>query len=247
MGNFQAPKMGNKKSISARYLANFNIFLKRKDDVQVEVERLLLSSKNEQTQPSTLKLMATDLKSKLTSLKIDKWIENDKLGQFDPIELCDWEDRMVKDINSVLYQSEDLINIRKGLAQSGIKKRDPPKFSGSVLDYPLFKKNWSIEVSPGGLPELIELNHLKDSVPVTAKDRLYEVENMIEAWKILDRVYGKEFDLRNKLKQEFLSIKLSAIFSPLIEIELFQKVHKIAARIKAAKAQSLLENDFEYI
>merc|ERR1711867_53710 len=151
LGNFQAPKMGNKKGISARYLASFNIFLKRKDDVQVEVERLLLSSKNEQTQPSTLKLMATDLKSKLTALKIDKWIENDKLGQFDPIELCNWEDRMVKDINSVLYQSEDLINIRKGLAQSGIKKRDPPKFSGSVLDYPLFKKNWSIEVSPGGL------------------------------------------------------------------------------------------------
>merc|ERR1711867_222635 len=56
-GNFQAPKMGNKKGISARYLANFNIFLKRKDDVQVEVERLLLSSKNDQIQPSTLKLI----------------------------------------------------------------------------------------------------------------------------------------------------------------------------------------------
>ena len=169
------------------------------------------------------------------------------MGYFDPIDLCNWEDKIGRDIASVLYKSEELINLRKGLAQSGIKKRDPPKFSGSVLDYPLFKKNWSIEVSPGGLPELIELNHLKDSVPVTAKDRLYEVECMAEAWKILDRVYGKEFDLRNKLKQEFLSIKLSAKFSPLIEIELFQKVHKIAARIKAAKAQSLLENDFEYI
>ena len=70
----------------------------------------------------------------------------------------------------------------------------------------MFKKNWSIEVSPGGLPELIELNHLKDSVPATAKDRLYEVGSMSEAWSILDKVYGKEFDLRNKLKQEFLSI-----------------------------------------
>ena len=139
-GNFQAPKMGDKKGISARYLANFNIFLKRKNDVQVEVEKLLLSSKNKQIQPSTLKLMATDLKSKLTSLKIDKWVEDDKLGHFDPIDLCNWEDRMVKDINSVLYQTEDLINVRKGLAQSGIKKRDPPKFNGSVLDYPLLKK-----------------------------------------------------------------------------------------------------------
>merc|ERR1712240_282474 len=112
---------------------------------------------------------------------------------------------------------------------------------------PLFKKNWSIEISPVGLPELIELNHLKDSVPVTAKDRLYEVGSMAEAWDILDKVYGKEFDLRNKIKHAFLSIEISAKFSPLIEIEIFQKVHKIACRIKAAKAQSLLENDFEYI
>merc|ERR1712177_138350 len=98
-------------------------------------------------------------------LKIDKWVEDDKLGYFDPIDLCNWEDKMDKDIASVLYQTEDLINLRKGLAQSGIKKRDPPKFSGSVLDYPLFKKNWSIEINPVGLPELIELNYLKDSVP----------------------------------------------------------------------------------
>merc|ERR1712055_946677 len=246
-GNSQAPKMGDKKGISARYLANFNIFLKRKNNVQVEVEKLLLSSKNKQIQPSTLKLMATDLKSKLTSLKIDKWINDDKLGHFDPIDLCNWEDKMDKDIASVLYQTEDLINVRKGLAQSGIKKRDPPKFSGSVLDYPLLKKNWSIEVSPGGLPELIELNLLKDSVPLTAKDRLYEVGNMVEAWDILNKIYGKQFDLRNKLKQEFLAIKISQKFSPLVELEIFQKVHKIASRIKAAKVQSLLENDFEYI
>ena len=71
-------------------------------------------------------------------------------------------------------------------------------------------------------------------MPLTAKDRLYEVGSMAEAWDILDKVYGKEFDLRNKLKQEFLSIKISAKFSPLIEKEIFQKVHKIASRIKAA-------------
>ena len=91
-------------------------------------------------QPSTLKLKANDLKSKLTSLNIDKWINDDKLGHFDPIDLSNWEDKIDRDIATVLYQTEDLINIRKGLAQSGIKKRDPPIFSGYVLDYPLFKK-----------------------------------------------------------------------------------------------------------
>ena len=69
-------------------------------------------------------------------------------------------------------------------------------------------------------------------MPFTAKDRLYEVGSMDEVWDILNKVYGKEFDLRNKLKQEFLAIKISAKFSPLVEIEIFQKVHKIASRIK---------------
>ena len=41
---------------------------------------------------------------------------------FDPIDLSNWEDRIDKDIAAVPYQTVDLINIRKGLAQSGIKK-----------------------------------------------------------------------------------------------------------------------------
>ena len=102
-------------------------------------------------------------------------------------------------------------------------------------------------MSPGGLPELIELNNLKAAVPLSAKDRLYEVETLKEAWTILEQIYGKEFDLRNKLKQEFLAISISAKTSPFIEIEIYQKVHKLASRIKAAKAQNLLESDFEYI
>ena len=228
-------------------MANFNIFLKRKDELEVEVGELLISSKDEQVQPTTLKLKASDLKSRLTSLNIEKWINDDKVCHLDPIELSNWEDRIGKDIATVLYQTEDTINIRKGLAQSGIKKRDPPSFNGSVLDFPLFKKNWSIEVTPGGLPELIELNHLKASVPPSARDRLYEIETLKEAWSILEKIYGKEFDLRNRLKQEFLAIKISAKSSPSIEIEIYQKVHRLASRIKAAKAQNLLESDFEYI
>ena len=51
----------------------------------------------------------------------------------------------------------------------------------------------------------------------------------------------------NRLKQEFLSISISARTSPLIEIEVYEKVHKLASRIKAAKAQNLLDSDFEYI
>ena len=115
------------------------------------------------------------------------------------------------------------------------------------MDFPLFKKNWSIEVTPSGLPELIELNLLKNSIPPSAKDRLYEIDTLKEAWSILQKIYGKNFDLRNRLKQEFLKIDISATSSPLIEIEIYEKVHKLASRIRASKAQSLLNSDFEYI
>ena len=209
---------GNSNGISSKVRAKFNIFLKRKNELEVEVRELMGSFSNEQVQPKTLKLKALDLKSRLTSLNIENWINDDKVCHLDPIELSNWEDRIGKDIATVLYQTEDKINIRKGLAQSGIKKRDPPCFNGSVLDFPLFKKNWSIEVTPVGLPELIELNHLKASVPSSARDRLYEIETLKEAWSILEKIYGKEFDLRNRLGQEFLSIKISAKSSPLIEI-----------------------------
>ena len=244
---FKDNKSSKSSSPSAREKAKYSIFLQRKSEIESEVNELLGLALDEKMQPSTLKLKALDVKSKLTSLDIDKWINDDKVCQIDPLELNDWENKIGKQIAKVLYQSEDKLNIRKGLAQSGLKKRDPPSFSGSVLDFPLFKKNWAIEVSQGGLPELVELNYLKTAVPSSAKDRLYEVETLKEAWSILNKIYGKEFGLRNKLKQEFLAINISSKTSPAIEIEIYQKVHKLASRIKAAQAQNLLETDFEYI
>ena len=124
----------------------------------------------------------------MTSLGIDSWINDDKICNIDPIELSNWEDNISRKIANVLYQTEDKITIRKGLAQSGLKKRDPPSFNGSVLYFPLLKKNCAFEVTPGGLPELIELNHLKAAVPSSAKDRLYEVETLKEAWSILEQI-----------------------------------------------------------
>ena len=120
----------------------------------------MCSEKDDSLQPATLKLRASDLKTRLASLGVASWI-NSELDQIDPIDLSRWEDQISKNIAKILYRAEDKITVRKGLAQTGFTKRDPPKFNGSVLDFPLFKKNWVIEVSPSGLPELIELNHLK--------------------------------------------------------------------------------------
>merc|ERR1711873_349350 len=62
-------RISSNNGISSKYLASFNIFLKRKNDLEVEVNNLLVSVENDQTQPSTLKLRGNDLTSKLTSLK----------------------------------------------------------------------------------------------------------------------------------------------------------------------------------
>lgn len=64
---------------------------------------------------------------------------------------------------------------------------------------------------------------------------------------MLETIYGKNFDLRNMLKQEFLGIKISARTSPLIEIEIYERIYKLASRIRAAQGQSLLDSDFECI
>ena len=113
------------------------------------------------------------------------------MDQIDPIGLSSWEDQVSKNMAKGLYRAEEKITIRKGLAQTGFAKRDPPNFNSSVLDFPLLKKNWPIEVSPSGLPELIELNHLKNSIPPSAKDRLYEFENLKGAWCILEKSMGR--------------------------------------------------------
>ena len=44
-----------------------------------------------------------------------------------------------------------------------------------------------------------------------------------------------------------MAINISAKISPLIELEIYEKVYKLASRMRAAKAQNLLDSDFEYI
>ena len=44
-----------------------------------------------------------------------------------------------------------------------------------------------------------------------------------------------------------MAIKIISKVSTFIEIELYEKTHKLSANIKAASAHCLLECDFEYI
>ena len=72
---------------SAKVRAKYSVFLKRKSELETEVNELLGLAMDEKVQPSTLKLRTLDLKSKLTSLDIDRWINDDKICQIDPLDL----------------------------------------------------------------------------------------------------------------------------------------------------------------
>ena len=93
--------------------------------METELEELLTSVKDNNLQPVTFKPRALDLKSRLASLGVASWI-NCELNQIDPIDLSRWENKISKNIAQVLYRAKDKITIRKGLAQTGFTKRDPP-------------------------------------------------------------------------------------------------------------------------
>ena len=86
----------------------------------------------------------------------------------------------------------------------------------------------------------MELYSLKDSVPAAAKQKLLETKTLKDAWKILDLHYGQKMEIRAKLKEEMKDIKLKAVSSLEREIELWDKVQYITARIKAVDAARLL-------
>ena len=63
-----------------------------------------------------------------------------------------------------------------------LKKSEPPKFKGDILEFPEFKRKWKGLVSNAGLPEESEVDKLKDSVTKEGRET-----NMEEAWKKLDK------------------------------------------------------------
>ena len=88
-----------------------------------------------------------------------------------------------------------------------LKKSEPPKFKGDILEFPEFKRKWKALVSNAGLPEESEVDKLKDSVTKEGRDLLYGVTNMEEAWKRLDKKFGDPRLISNQLKNDLKNVK----------------------------------------
>ena len=81
-----------------------------------------------------------------------------------------------------------------------LKKMDPPKFSGDLIEFPEFKRRWLANVSCEILGVEAELDRLCDNVPEQAKKMLIGEKTMESAWVILTKLYGNKTMLANKLK-----------------------------------------------
>ena len=91
-----------------------------------------------------------------------------------------------------------------------LKKSDPPKFSGNIVDWPEFERKWAAQVHNLGLPEDTELDKLKENLPSEGKNMLYTVLDLSEAWRLLRGYYGDHGLIAEELKSKLKNMKLKS-------------------------------------
>ena len=87
-----------------------------------------------------------------------------------------------------------------------LKKVDPPKFTGEILDFPDFQRHWKASVGKAKFGEEAELDRLRDNVPKQASKMLIGETSMTGAWKTLNSLYGNKTLLANKLKSKLKNL-----------------------------------------
>ena len=128
-----------------------------------------------------------------------------------------------------------------------LEKSKPPKFSGDDLDFAEFKRKWESQVAKAYLPEETELDKLRDAVPKEAKDQLYGVVSLKDAWAILSKRYGDKFLISKKLKSQLKSVQCMGKTDPEKVINLKIKVRNIVTRLETLDMSAALTHDSEFL
>merc|ERR1712025_398180 len=135
----------------------------------------------------------------------------------------------------------------KAKEQVFLEKTKPPKFNGDVLEFAEFKRKWMAQVNKANLPEESELDKLRDNIPKEAKDQLYAVEKLDEAWRILTERYGDELVIAKKLKGQLKNIQSSGKSDPEKIVSLKIKVRNLVSRLQTLKMDQTLKHDTEFL
>ena len=134
-----------------------------------------------------------------------------------------------------------------GANKTFLRKVDPPKFTGDILEFPEFKRKWAANVTRENLEEESELDRLRDNVPESAKKMLIGEKSLSNAWKILTTMYGNKTMLANKLKGKLKSIKSQGREDYDVIINLAIEVKGIIKSLTEMSMQEMLKYDDEYL
>ena len=184
------------------------------------------------------RLLSIKWKGKLNSLYILIAKKTAPLPVTEPKPTVGAEDTIV---------TTDLVTPRYLREQVHLEKTKPPRFDGTELEFPEFKRKWLAQVNKAGLPEDSELDKLRDAVPKQAKDMLYGVNQLCEAWKILDHRYGNKDLISRKLKDQLKNIVCEGSNEPEKLMDLKIKVKNVVTRLETMGLQADLSCDREFL
>ena len=97
------------------------------------------------------------------------------------------------------------------------------------------------------LEEQSELDRLRDNIPETAKKMLVGEKTLLNAWKILTKMYGNKTMLANKLKAKLKGISGSGKQDHDVVISLAIEVKSIVNSLTEMSMQDMLKYDDEYL
>ena len=131
--------------------------------------------------------------------------------------------------------------------QTYLKKLDPPKWNGDLIEFAEFKRKWQSQVSKANLPADSELDRLRESIPLQASKTLFGESSMDKTWAILESLYGDKDLIACKLKSQIKCIKAKGRTDYDVVIDLVTDVNNIILRLKAIKMEEALHVDNEFL
>ena len=134
-----------------------------------------------------------------------------------------------------------------GSGKTYLRKVDPPKFNGDILEFPEFKRKWTANVTREKMEEDSELDRLRDNVPESARKMLIGEKSLANAWKILTKMFGNKTMLANKLKGKLKTIKTFGKEDHDVVINLAIEVKSIIKSLAELNMQEMLKYDDEYL
>ena len=128
-----------------------------------------------------------------------------------------------------------------------LEKTKPPRFNGEDVDFPEFRRKWTSQVTKANLPTETEIDKLKDNLPKDAKEQLFGVKTLEEAWSILTKRFGDPMLISRKLKAQLKNIQSIGKNDPERVINIKIKVRNVVTRLEAMNMGEALKHDQEFL